>query len=310
MQIKHLEQKNQSYRNIKLSGLTIKAFLNGIANAGAENIDFSKATIQVILTRANQSHVIAQNNLKVLGLASSIDSLNQAAFADTIDTGFVLTSATTSMVSFLIPFGGIIDLEGDDEIYIEVVNNAGLFGDPALFASSYLEIKPVKAVGVERFIPRIRAYVIQANETANQYMLEDNLIRLAIINFDKTSFLNNVVNNLIFSSATLDETYTFSDLIANKISRYGRQLLPHADADLSVDMQQDQSFVLTDFHQEFDAVVLDMQFNSANVNASCNYIVAWNYSTSWTILAKADAKNKAANAVTTAKINAVSVKGK
>jgi len=309
MQIKHLEQKNQSYRNIKLSGLTVKAFLNGLANAGAENIDFSKSTVQVILTRANQSHVIAQNNLKVLGLASAVDTLNQAAFADTIDTGFVLTAGVSSMISFQIPFGGVIDLENDDEIYIEVVNNGGLFGDPALYASSYLEIKPIKCTGVERFIPRIRAYVIQANETANQYMLEDNLIRLVVINFDKTSFLTNVINNLIFSSTALDETYTYADLIANKISRYGRQLLPHADADLSVDMQQDQSFVLTDFHQEFDGVTLDMQFNSANVTASNNYIVAWNYSTNWTILAKADAKNKQANAATAAKISA-STKGK
>lgn len=308
MQIKHLEQKNQSYRNIKLSGLTVKAFLNGLANAGAENIDFSKTTIQVILTRANQAHVICQNNLKVLGLASAVDTLNQAAFADTIDTGFVLTAGVSAMVSFQIPFGGVIDLESDDEIYIEVVNNGGLFGDAALYAASYLEIKPIKCTGVERFIPRIRAYVIQANETANQYMLEDNLIRLVVVNFDKTSFLQNIINNLIFSSKQLDETYTYADLIANKISRYGRQLLPHADADLSVDMQEDQSFVLTDFHQEFDGVTLDMQFNSANVTASNNYIVAWNYSTSWTILAKADAKNKQANAATAAKISATSKK--
>ncbi|MEB0278966.1 hypothetical protein [Mucilaginibacter sp. 10B2] len=308
MIVKHLELKNQSYKNIKLNGLSVKCLLNGLANAGSTNVDFSKSNLKIILTRNDVQHVIVMDNLKILGLASSIDLLNQQSFATNTPMGEQLVTGQTALVNFTIPFGGVIDLHGDDEIYIEVQNSSSLFTDPALEAASYIEIKPIKCYGVERFIPSIRTWVIQANEQSNQYMIGDNLIRLVMLNYDKTDFKNNVINNLIFSSDRLDETYTFADLVANKLSGFGKQLLPHADADIAVDIQQDQSFVITDFHQEYDGVQLDMQFNAPNLTASNNYIVAWTYKTDWTILTKAAESDKKHENVALAKINAVSIK--
>ncbi|HVW94944.1 MAG TPA: hypothetical protein VHA56_03165 [Mucilaginibacter sp.] len=287
MIIKHLELKNQTYKNIKLNGLAIKCFLNGAAGSGATSVDFSKSTIKVILTRNEIPHVIFMDNLKILGLASNIDNLDQQAFATNVAMGEQLVTGETALVSFKIPFGGVIDLCNDDQIYIEVQNLAGLFTDDALEAASYLEIKPIKCYGVEKFIPNVRTWVIQANEQSNQYMIGDNVIRLCFLNYDKTDFKSSVLQNVIFSSDRMDETYTYADLVANKMSRYGRQLIPHADADQSVNIQEDQSFVLTDFREEYDAVQLDIQFNAANVTASNNYIVAWTYKTDWTILKKA-----------------------
>jgi len=308
MIIKHKETKNQTYRNIKFNALSVKAMLTGLANAGSQSVDFSKSVIQVVLTRDQKPHVIATSNLKILGLASTIDTLNQSAFATTASLGEQLVAGQTAMVSFTIPMGGVIDLHGDDEIYIQVDNSSGLFADPALEAASFLEVKPVKCYGVERFIPRIRAYVIQANEQQNQYMLSDNLIRLAVLNFDKTDFKNNVINNLIFSSDRLDETYTYADLIAKKLSSYGKQLISTAANDIAAQMQEDQSFLVTDFHEEYDNVQLDVQFNSANVSASNNYIVAWNYDTNWSIIQKAIAKDAEHDNNTKKKIDAQTTK--
>jgi archaellin len=308
MIIKHLEQKNQTYKNIKFNALSVKGMLNGLANAGSQQIDFSKSTIQVILTRDNKPHVIATQNLKILGLASTLDTLNQSAFATTAPLGEQLVTGQTAMVSFQIPLGGVIDLHGDDEIYIEVQNSSGLFTDVALEASSFLEIKPVKCYGVEKYIPRIRAYVIQANESANQYMLSDNLIRLAFLNFDRTDFKSNVINNLVFSSDRLDETYTYADLIAKKLTSYGKQIIPTAANDIASQLQEDQSFLLTDFHEEYDNVQLDIQFNGVNVTASNNYIVAWNYDTDWTIVQKAIAKEAEHDNITKKKLDAATLK--
>jgi len=287
MIVKHLELKNQYFRNITLDGITVKAFLNGLAGAGSEQCDFSKSTIRVILYRGGKPHVIMQNNLKILGLASSIDSLNQSAFASTLPVGMVLGANQSALLSFFIPFGGHINLRNDDEIYIEVENSAGLFTDNNLLAASYLEVKPKKSVGIEHYVPKINTFVIQANESSNQYMIGDNLIRLVVLNYDKPDFKNAVISTLTFSTDRLDEVWNFADLVANKLSRYGRQLIPLGNNDLAVDMQEDQSFVITDFGQEFDAVNLDINFNAANVTASSNYIVAWTYDTSMEIIQKA-----------------------
>ncbi|MET3979984.1 hypothetical protein ABIB62_002673 [Mucilaginibacter sp. UYP25] len=290
MQIKHLEIKNQTLQNIKFDAISVKAMLNGLGDAGSQQVDFSKANIQVILTRDSTPHVIMQSNLKILGLASTLNTLNQAAFAAGAPIAEQLVNGQSSMVSFNIPLGGVIDLHGEDTIYVEVQTNSGLFLNPALEAASYLEVKPMKCYGVEKMIPRIRAMVIQQNEASNQYMVGNNLIRLALLNFDKTDFKNNVVNNVVFSSDRLDDTYNFSDLIAKKQSQFGNQLISNAANDIAALIQNDQSFLLTDFHHEFDAVTLDISFNAPNVTAASNYIVTWNYDTDWTIIEKANAK--------------------
>jgi hypothetical protein len=308
MIIKHLENKNQSYKNIKFNGLQVKCLLNGLANSGSQQVDFSKSSIQVILTRDGRPHVIMQQNLKILGLASTLLTLNQSSFATTVSIGQQLVAGQTGMVNFNIPLGGVIDLKNDDEIYIEVQNSAGLFLNPVLEPASYLEIKPIKCYGIEKFIPRILTKVIQAGESSNQYMLGDNLIRLAILNFDKTDFQNNVLQNVVFSSDRLDDAYTYQDLIANKISSFGVQLMPGSANDLSAVMQEDQSFLITDFHHEYDNVTLDIQFNAGNVTASNNYIVAWNYDTDWTIINAAQKKEAQYAASTAKKLDVATLK--
>lgn len=308
MIIKHLELKNQTFRNIKFNGLSVNCFLNGLANAGSTSVDFSKSILKVILTRDNKPHVIYQGNLKILGLASTVDTLSQMSFGTTLPMGQELVAGQQDLVSFEIPLGGVIDLHDNDEIYLEVQNTAGLFTNQALEASSYLEIKPIKCYGVERFIPQIRTWVIQANEQSNQYMIGDNLIKLVFLNFDKNNFQQNVINNLIFSSDRLDETYTFADLVRRKLTRYGKQLIPYTHADVSLDIQEDQTFCITDFHEEYDAVTLDMQFNAANVTASNNYLVAWTYYTDWTILNKAAEKDQKHNEKTAEKVTAAAKK--
>lgn len=307
MQIKHLEIKNQEFRNIKFNGISVKAFLNGAANAGSTSVDFSKSTMLLTLIRDGKTHVIYSGNLKVIGLASCLDTLAQSAFATTQASSQQIGSGQQALVSFTVPLGGPIDLHGDDIVYIEVNNNAGLFTSQALEPSSYLEVKPVKCYGIERFIPKIETRVIQANEQSNQYMIGDNLIKLAILNYDKTDYTQNVINNLVFSSDRLDETYTFADLISRKIERFGKQLIP-VSPDVSLQIQEDQSFIVTDMHEEFDAVQLELNFNGANVTAGNNYIVFWTYYTDWTMVAKADAKAESINASTAKKLDEVKPK--
>jgi hypothetical protein len=308
MVIKHLETKDQELRNITLNGFSVKAMLKG--EAASTLLDWSKCTIKVILNRQGNTHVIIQDNLQLIGLASTIDQLTQSAFGTSTAFSTKLAAAQF-MVSFIIPFGGHINLVGDDTLYIEVKNDEGLFTDADLIATSFLEIKPLKSRGVETFVPNIRTKVIQANETTNQYMIGDNVIRLAILNLDKTSFESPVIRNLTMASTGangLDQMLTYEDLVQSKLERFGRQLIP-AGAELAAQILEDQSFIINDFgNEELDGLSLDIQFNGDNVAASKNYIVVWTYETNWGIIEKANDKLAINNAAKSAKVDAMSGK--
>jgi hypothetical protein len=278
--------------------------------AASTLLDWSKCTIKVILNRQGNTHVIIQDNLQLIGLASTIDQLTQSAFGTSTAFSTKLAAAQF-MVSFIIPFGGHINLVGDDTLYIEVKNDEGLFTDADLIATSFLEIKPLKSRGVETFVPNIRTKVIQANETTNQYMIGDNVIRLAILNLDKTSFESPVIRNLTMASTGangLDQMLTYEDLVQSKLERFGRQLIP-AGAELAAQILEDQSFIINDFgNEELDGLSLDIQFNGDNVAASKNYIVVWTYETNWGIIEKANDKLAINNAAKSAKVDAMSGK--
>lgn len=288
MNVRNLDIQNESVRGITTSGIMVKAVLvNSSGTSTSADVDFSKSIIKVILNRGGRQYVILQSNLKILGLASNLDGLLQYAFAG---GGFNIPSSLGSMQSFIIPFGGHINLKGDDFIYVEVQNLAGLFTS-TIAATSFLDVRLIKSVGYEQFIPSITTMVIQANETTRNYDLGDNIIKACLLNYDKTDFTNNVVSNLTFSSDRLNENYTFMDLVTFKLSRYKTQLLGDTNPDLSSRINGDQCFTLIDFASThggiFQQVQFDINFNSAQVTAGNNYIVYWSYYTTPEILAKA-----------------------
>ncbi|QQL51088.1 hypothetical protein [Mucilaginibacter ginkgonis] len=288
MNVKHLETKNQEYRNLTLDGISVKALISGANASGSQNMAFENCLLKVILFRDGKSpFVICQDNLKILGLASNLNGLDQYAFSTDRSSGVTVDNGR-KMVSFDVKFGGHINLKGNDYIYVEVINQNGLFTDASLLANSYLEVKPRKSVGVERYLAKIVTKTIQANETSNQYTLGDHTIKLALLNFDKADFAANVVNTLAFSSDRLDEVYNYPDLVAAKIRGFAKNLIP-TSADISINFEEDQSFALIEFGQEFNAVGVEIQFNAANVVASQNYLVAWNYTTDWETINKANA---------------------
>jgi hypothetical protein len=287
MIIRNRETQTENIRNQTINGLSVLAYLiNPSGTPVSSDVDFEQCVVKVILNRNGQQDIIVQDDLKKLGLASSIDMLNQYAF-DT--AGATINSNLGSLVAFIIPFGGHINLKGDDFLFVEVTNLKDLFAS-GIQVSSYLEIKPLKSVGYEEFIPSIKTVVVQASESSRKYDLGDNVKRAVILNYDKTDFTNNVIQNITVSSDRYSENLTFGDLILSKVSRYGKQLIPvGANYDLATSFQQDQSFVLMDFHQHFNSVELDIKFNSGQVAQGKNILVYWTYRTDMTIL------NKAAN---------------
>lgn len=290
MNVKHLETKNTRLRSISLSGLSILCFLNqdvaGGTQYGSSKVDFLKSNIKVTLIRDGKEHLICQDNLKILGLASALNTRGQLAFFQNNDH-FTKLDDGQSLLSFNLNFGGIINLKNDDEMIIEVKAQDGLFADGYL-NSSYLQIKPLKAVGYERYIPFIRSYVVQASESSNQYNFGDNVIKLALLNFDKTNFEDAVISQLNFNSDRLSDSFDFADLVNMKESSFPR-LPANLSAESGTLFEADQSFNLIEFGQKFNSVVIDAQFNPENVAAAKNYFVAWTYKTDLTLINRADA---------------------
>lgn len=286
MNIRNRETQTESYRNQTVDGILVKAYLiNPSGTPVTTDIDFEQSTIKVVLNRGGVQDIIVQDDLKKLGLASTVDSLLQYAFSTGNTT---INSNLGSLIMFKIPFGGHINLKNDDFIWVEVTNLNGLFG-ASIAATSYLDIKLTKSVGYETHIPMISSRVIQASESSRKFDLGDNVKRVAILNYDKTDFLNNVIDNITISSDRYNENLNFGDLVYGKVARYPNQLLVPVGNDLSVQMQEDQSFILMDFHQHFNGVELDIKFQSTQVLQGKNVIVFWTYRTDMTIINKAAA---------------------
>lgn len=284
MIIRNRETQTENVRNQTVNGLSVKAVLIGSGNPGSGSVDFEQCVAKIVLNRNGVQDIILQDNLKVLGVASTIDCLNEYAFAG---NNLQIDSNLGTFIGFVIPFGGHINLKEDDFLFVEITNLQNMFSADVQ-NSSYLETKLIKSVGYEEYIPSIKSKTVQANESTRKYDIGDNVKRVAVVNYDKTAFTNNVINNITVSSDRYNENLTFLDLVLGKTSRYGKQLLPvAADQDISVSLQNDQSFVLMDFHQHFNGVELDINFNSPQVAQGKNHIVYWTYRTDMTILQKA-----------------------
>lgn len=301
MNIKHRETNNVSFRSMTLNGFSFKMFINpdgGSAQAGSTAIDFSKYTVKLILNRDGGSYIIASDNLQILGLASTLNTAGQLAFNQGANH-YINLGNNASLLFFNLSLGGHVRLKDNDELYVEV-QDQGAIG-AGYQGASYLEVKPLQSIGYETFIPMIQSKNIQAGTTSQQYSLGDNVIRTVLLNFDKTSFAANVVNSIGISSDKINDSFTFADLIDFKLSSFatGPQNLA---AEESAVIESDQSFVITDFNNVYNKLLLNCQFNGGNVAASQNYIVFWSYLTSKGIIA--DAQDLAAkhDAINTAAI--------
>lgn len=288
MIIRNKEKQSEKVKSQTVNAVRVKAILqNSNANPATADIDWENCQIKIILNRNGETHVIMQDDLKKLGLASTVDTLNQYAF--TQNNLSQLTGNGQAAIMFKIPLGGHLNLKGDDYLYIEVSNMNGLFSQ-ACAPTSYIEITMQKSVGYETFIPTIRSEVIQAGESNRKYDLGDNVIRAVLLNYDQQDFKTPVLSNITISSDRYTDDLTFADLVLDKTSRYGMQTSDNTKVDIADRIQQDQCFVMIDFGQEFDQVEFSIKFNPGNVNASQNYIVYWDFYTNPEIVQKAQQK--------------------
>lgn len=290
------ERKEETLSNMKITGFSCNTRIvsaDFVAYANNTDLDFTKTLLKLILKRDNQQFIIAQDDLKTLGLSSNLFTMARRSFYQDHPwqismVGFTVSVHGETMLSFDIDLGGVLDLHGSDELLVELSCGTGFMSTDVLLASSYLELKPIKTLGFESYVPIIRSYSITAGERRKSWDLGNNVRSIHLLNYLYTSHITPAISSCTLSSKKFDETYTFYDLVASRLVNR----LDQGDgsgATINAIDEFDQCFELIG-GSELDGVNLDIQFNPANVTANDNILVVRSAYTDVKTLIEHDAK--------------------
>ncbi|UAY54795.1 hypothetical protein [Arachidicoccus terrestris] len=285
----------ESRQDIVRSGTYNSVNVNLYVVAAAVNTAFVDAdvkkqnvSIKVVLKRSGQQHIIMQDNLLLLGTYNSL----KKGYAE-FNKGIVKAAAAAAVKEVrLFPvtlnFGGHIRVSDGDELIVEVTPAlTGLFSANVDTALSYVEFQSNPSIGYEVGIFSTISEVVQQNTNKQSFSPGDNVVRMALLNFDKTSLASEVVTNLNISSDRLDVSMSFNQLLAAELLQYDdKQRLDYSTSTPALP----QSFFLFDglkTGDELDTVKVDASFNSANVASSSNYLVSTKYVTNIEMLTDA-----------------------
>lgn len=274
MILKSGETRQLVLRNKSVDGLTIKAVMEHTTNNTAfsgEILDLTKLIAKVVLKRRGQSdqHIYGD----IVKPWAMFSGYYNGGFAQIADNSYSILRAEDTSVDALafqtlsLKFGGVINLKGDDELYIELNSIAGMFAATVDTATSHIEFNPVEAIGYEIGTPIIETTSISANESRIQEDLGDDVKLVAFINFDKTGVLeaNTPISSVSLSSDRLSLTDNYYELLAKRADQFESK----SEADV-----RDQCFMLVNAsHSEVDEASLDLTLVSGNINTGKNYLV-------------------------------------
>jgi len=272
-------------KSIKVSNGTIDGILfNVYMYAAANNTTLTVAdlnpqeiSVKAELTRSKRVIQICNDNLKVLGLFSAKNyGLTDWAVGHTLTPHGVSTKEDMIALCFL-SFGGCVNAKDDDELVIQAVCGRGTFGAALDQAVSYVEFNERIAIGIERGTPQIIAQVVQANITNEKYSFGDGVGRLTFLNFDQTGIATQVINTLQLASDKLQASVNFYDIFNMDKNVFTSPVIQYSAAGQQLSLYP-QTFTLYAWHggrmDVLDNVFVNASYNSANVNASQNYLVA------------------------------------
>lgn len=164
-----------------------------------------------------------------------------------------------------INFGGIFNLDGDEKLNIEIDVPSAAAGTGVDTALSGITLEVIEGIGYEIGTPQIIVKNIQASLSEETYSLGSDVQSIYFINTDKTTNLSadRVIDRLTIESDKVKIKVDSDGLISDRL-----ELFPTiAQANL-----RNNNFVLHS-GAELDDCKIDLTFNSANVNASKNYLV-------------------------------------
>ena len=258
--------------------------------------DASKVKLKV-MKLDKKGQVIGQfpinDNLLIVGTyVSYAESYRQ--FYNGIDKVLPAADVKAEKMLFVeIPFGHT-RLSDGESLKAEVTLGQGAFSSAVDALLSYVEFGLIPSIGYDLADFEHIAIPVDRDQKQFKHNLGDNITRIMILNFDKTTVTNPVVTGLTLSSDRLNETMN-NDMIHTRTARYLNKLSPQQFATALPAVPGTptvkpglnylpQTHILFDGRLDgnvtLDRVNLTMELDSTQVEGSQNYVVITRYITS------------------------------
>lgn len=284
------QNKTESLGQSSVDGIRVNVYLVAAAanTAITASTAFLPQNVQVKteLKRNKGGLNVLNDNLQILGIYAAKDYTYNLW-----SKGQVLTAAAsgvyeTMLITAFIPFGGTINLKGDDELILQMFAATGVFSSAINTSTSYIEFTANNSIGYEMATPQVVSQVVQTNITNQRFSLGDNVTKIMLVNLDKTdrTAANQIITSVQLNSDKLDENLNFFDLInrdANILQapRYNPTYVTAAGAEAFAQAPRlPQTFTLfatpDGVNMNLDNCNVQLTCNGTNVNSSQNFIVA------------------------------------
>jgi len=291
MIVKLGENKTQIVNNETVDGVMVDVYLYAAAvNTAfvAADFDPNEVQIKVQLKRSKGDLQVIGDNLKLLGIFSAKDYGAPAWMLGNVLTYPAVATKSSKLYSLFIPFGGPINLKGSDELVISFIVGRSVWSTAVDSAISYIDFNYSTCIGYEVGTPFIRSQVVQANITNEKYSLGDVVQKISFINYDKDVIDegSQVIASLSLQSDKLRGTWNWFQLFSRNLNyftnaviqlRYGNtQPVTAGNEALPYVPKYPQSFTIfanKKSTKTLNNVQLNVSYNTANVNASQNFIV-------------------------------------
>lgn len=203
-------------KDIKAIAVNIRA--TDVTGATITTAIMEGVRINVTLQRAGVPYTIIAGNLFALGIAGYPSSMEGVAI-----------NAVTGDKSFVLDFGEIVNLQGEDTLNVEVSTTTAAAGQ-------VVTVDTIQGSGISTYIPRVTVYTIDTNQSNQTIGGGDNVQTIALVSTSASLF--DVTGMNIATSGRYSQTFTtqtFFSLLASQWERVPEFLSLHLYNDSQLD---------------------------------------------------------------------------
>ncbi|MBP7278921.1 MAG: hypothetical protein KBA11_05885 [Sedimentibacter sp.] len=290
-------------RNENVTGIVLRFILTSStvnSDPTLANLDLTLMNFEAILSQHGKEVKVLPGIIHPILLAEGFSSpLYKQIWNGTRESVELVTKAAAvkgvQMVTSKIDFGHIINLDGDDELTLNINIPQGVKPADAEAVTSYVEVETIEGIGTQVYVPIYDVYTVRGSENGFKESLGDNVMGIHFINTDKSAvtLANKVLNTAHLRSDRLMTADTYESLAAKRLKEFASLV----DAN-----SRNQSFKIFE-GTEIDSAIIDCSLNSANVTASKNFFVVKRFVTDSNLTAKAGRMIKKHQRVAFGKLN-------
>jgi hypothetical protein len=277
---------NGFYVSVLLLATAVNTLIKRTSYGTGLDFDASQVMVKATLKRDGKVYNLFNNNLGILGQYNSLLSGGKNWLLGTDYIRPAVAAKHKNVRTLFLSLGNHINLKGTDEIDIECTIGRNSFQETTLDTSAcYIDIKPAYSIGKQTGIYTIFSETIQAGTTSDTFNLGDNVVKMALMNFEDTDETQQIVSNVSIGSDRFDQSFALPDLITRNLLAYGKQSYNKgydrasgATTD-SYTPAYPQSFILLN-DEEIDRATVDLTFDGSKVNSSKNFLVYTSFVTS------------------------------